>query len=282
MSSGPFTPRPPEAGFGAAGIPPPAALYIGPDESLVVYTWSSAAPQALTITARVLTLAGLIQTASWTHTPNTDRSLATTRQALAEGFLLSLIVGAHASTYRRGQCWCQIDLQRGEGAAGVVVAELISDYITGTSQLSWPDGQIHQSTERPGLVRSVTGTDPAAGAEITQTVPTGARWRLLGVRAALTTDATAATRQVTLLLDDGTATLFSIPAASSQTASLTYTYNWAPSVPSTPVNALNVWGPLPGDLFLQAGYRIRTSTASFQAGDNWTAPQLLLEEWIEP
>ena len=35
------------------------------------------------------------------------------------------------------------------------------------------------------------------------------------------------------------------------------------------------------DLILLAGHRIRTSTSSLQAGDDWGAPQLLVEEWLE-
>jgi len=38
---------------------------------------------------------------------------------------------------------------------------------------------------------------------------------------------------------------------------------------------------IPGLVFLMGGDRIRTSTGSLQAGDNYGAPQLLVEEWLE-
>ena len=45
-----------------------------------------------------------------------------------------------------------------------------------------------------GYIRTVTGTDPAAGAEVSETVPTNAFWRLRMFSAVLVADANAANR----------------------------------------------------------------------------------------
>jgi hypothetical protein len=277
-----FTTRLPAVGYSKLGVPPPAPLYIGPNEHLVVDTWSSTAPAALAIVARVLTPGGEVHTSRWSHRPNTDRSRATTYHALPEGFLLAVIVDATGAAYRRGHCWCQVGIQVGGAATGVPHAELISDYVTGAARLAWPGGQLRSSVGGPGLLRSITGTDPPAGSEISETVPTGARWRLLGLLFSFTTDATATTRYVNIDFDDGvnpfarTASAYAHPASTgryysalphSQRGDLTY-------VAAIPV-------AIPGQE-LSAGWRVRTVTGNIAAGDNYSAPQLLVEEWIEP
>lgn len=277
-----FTTRPPAVGYAERGVPPPAPLYIGPGEALVVDTWSSTAPVALSIVARILTPEGQVHTSRWDHLPNTNRTRATTYQDLAEGFLLSVTVDATAAAYRRGHCWCQVGIQIGSGATGVPHAQLISDYVTGTARLAWPGGQIRSSVEGPGLLCSVAGADPAAGAEFSVTVPTGARWRLVGTVATLVTDATVASRVVSLIVDDGATAVYRAAAQTAQTASLTVIYSFGAGLPSAATAGGVSVNPLPEQLDLASGYRIRSLTAAIVAGDNWGAPQLLVEEWIGP
>jgi hypothetical protein len=263
-------------------VPPPAPLYIGPNEHLVVDTWSSTAPAALAIVARVLTPGGEVHTSRWSHTPNTNRSRATTYHALPEGFLLAVIVDATGAAYRRGHCWCQVGIQVGGAATGVPHAQLISDYVTGAARLAWPGGQLRSSVDGPGLVRSVIGADPSAGNEIDGQVPTGARWRLIGALFQLTTDATVADRYVHWILDDGAYRYLESMAYYKQTASTTWKYNvWGLSYAGSLSDGL--YGiPIHLHPLMAAGHRYYTFTTGLQAGDNFGPPTLLVEEWIEP
>jgi hypothetical protein len=43
----------------------------------------------------------------------------------------------------------------------------------------------------------------------------------------------------------------------------------------------NALVPIPPDIILSDGDRIRTQTTGIVAGDDWGAPQILVEEWIE-
>ncbi len=282
MSDEIFTTRAPAVSYAERGVPPPAPLYIGPNETLVVNTWSSTAPAALAIVARVLTPEGQIHTSRWSHTPSTSRTQATTYHRLPEGCLLSLVVDANGAAYRRGHCWCQVGIQIGEGATGVPHAQLISDYVTGTARLAWPGGQLRSSVEGPGLISTVTGTNPVAGAEFTMTVPTGARWRLVSVYGYLTTNATVANRTVHLIVDNGSTSVCYVAAQTAQTASQDIEYTFGATLPSVATTAAASVNPLPEQLHLVAAYRIRTFTTNLQAGDDWGAPRVLVEEWIEP
>ena len=270
-----------QVSFTPAGVHPPACKYIAAGDHLVMDSWSSAAPGDLTITARVLTPDGQVQTQRWTHTPNTDRSRATTRVPLAEGFLLGVLVEAVGIAYARGQCWLLVGIQRGAGAVGVVHEQLIGDYVTGRVRLTWPGGLIRSSVEGPGVLRSVTGADPAAGAEISMTVPSGARWLLRALSAVFVTDATAGNRQPRLVIDDGTNILFQSADPSLQAASVTNRYSAGASLAAQTAAVNTHLLALPSELGLSAGWRIGTNTSGIVAGDNWGAPQLLVEEWIE-
>ncbi len=132
-----------------------------------------------------------------------------------------------------------------------------------------------------GRIRSITGTDPAAGAEISETVPDRRRWLLRGIYFTLTTSATVADRLIHLIIDDGTNIIAKICVVTAHAADTAKDYSFA-NYGSTQLNpVLCFYLPLP--LFpLIAGYRIRTSTDLIEGDDDYSAPQLLVEEWIDP
>jgi hypothetical protein len=132
-----------------------------------------------------------------------------------------------------------------------------------------------------GKIKLITGTDPAAGAEIIETVPAGRRWRVLSVGATLVTNGTVANRRVQWVVDDGANEYFRVVVGSNQTASLTirYTLSAWTSGHTLRLSAM-ADGPFLG-AYLPAGHRLRTITDTIDAGDNWGAPIMLVEEFLE-
>jgi len=164
--------------------------------------------------------------------------------------------------------------------AGFPVLQLFSGYVSGGRPLTWPPGVFEEPLSGPGYKYSLAGTDPSAGGEISQTVPTNACWRLRSIRFSLTTDATVADRRVSLLIDDGTNELFRIIAPATQGANLTRHYVFAPHGLDTTRND-HIYAQIPGDLRLFQRWRIRTATSNLQTGDDFSAPRLFVEEWLE-
>jgi hypothetical protein len=137
-------------------------------------------------------------------------------------------------------------------------------------------------TDGPGLIRLVTGTNPAAGQEISETVPTNARWKLLGFRFYLGCDGTAATRTVVVLVDDGATAILDFLSATDQTASQNRYYYCFPMgfLPAAKGSRIDI--PLTlAPIMMEEGFRLVTATSNFQAGDNYGTPQLYVEEWIQ-
>lgn len=240
--------------------------------SLIIESFSNA---ARTVQLRGFTLHNVI---SFNHTTNSDRTLATSTIAIPD-IPIALTARASAAGVQRGALYVRVYLRIDADRLQL----LFAGYVTDTSAPIYPNGKIESSIEGPGLIRSIAGTNPAAGTEISETVPTGAKWKLLGFIATFTTDATAGNRVTSLAADDGTTIYVRASSQFSHGASAANVYSWAPGITNPAAhNANPIQSPFPVGLQLPAGHRIRTVVNNLQAGDDWGAPQFLVEEWLEP
>jgi hypothetical protein len=273
---------------GDAALVATPELIVGPgfyfqgDDRIRITGWNSLASVVLSLTGRFLHLDGRIEAFAETLTPASNRTASTAVFQRAKGWLTDLAVIVTGATPQRGQTFVRVDVVRGMGSVDVVLSTLMQGYVTATQRLAYPGSPIESSLAGPGAIRSITGTDPAANTEVSETVPTGARWRFLSLLVTLVTDATAATREVALTADDGTNAHCRIPATQSQAASLTRRYTFTQA---TPLAGLNQDATIPAmfpALLLAAGHRLVTVTTARQATDNFGAPQYEVEEWLEP
>lgn len=160
---------------------------------------------------------------------------------------------------------------------------IVLSFVAALAILDDPKGLDAQAGRRvigTGEIEVIAGTDPAAGIEISQTVPTGFAWRLLAVTATLVTSAVAANREASLVLDDGTNIFARIPTSQNHAASLTRRVGWFHgATPAAVVTDTTLQAGLPNDVILGAGFRVRIITTNLDAGDNWSAPILLVERF---
>ncbi len=280
----PFLPlsRSPEANFLFQGVQPPGQLYLAPEDQMRLAVWNSIVGNTIGINGRILLSNGEIVPFLNTFTPSSNRTLSQFVIPPIEGFLLSLSVIAGSASVHGGSCYCLVDLFRNPVTALIESAVLAQGYVNFVNFLSWPVSRSISPREGPGVIRSIAGTDPAAGVEIIETVPTGAVWKILSFFATLATSIAVANRAVSVAIDDGTNAFARVFANGVQAASTTNTYNFLPRSIEPAATNLNYYGCMPLDMTLSAGYRIRTLTALLDAADDWGAPRLLVEEWVEP
>lgn len=132
-------------------------------------------------------------------------------------------------------------------------------------------------------LKLITGSDPAAGAEVSVTVPAGKYWGLQSLSVALVQGITD-TPQPILVIDDGTNVTYEMfGSTTAQAVSTTCRYSWAPGNPlsgliGTGANVHAV-APFPEDLILAPGFRIRTVTLGLTATGNYGAPSLYVAEY---
>jgi len=238
---------------------------------LRIQAWAN---KVTTIYVTVVTRDGI---SLFTLTTTSDRIRRTFETRLSS-LPIAVAVETLASDDRLSEIYCRVFLRVG----GMTAFTLVEGRLAYTKLLSWPPGEFRESIVGPGTLRSVLGTDPAVGVEVSETVPTNTRWLLRGMRVTLVTDATVIARTVRLLIDDGANTLFLLPAQTNQSASYSFNYHAVPLGYQPAAVGLEITIPLPpvGILLLQ-GWRIRTLTSNFQVGDDYGAPRMLIEEWLE-
>lgn len=259
----------------------PGLVYMELQDRLYVRTFSAISGQgsSVTVRGRLMRIDGQIVVFEF---PYLNGAGVITPQIfdLAEGYLLDVSVQNNAGT-PHAQVYVQVGLLRGNANSYALGTTLIAGNLTGTECLGWPFSRLETSTDGQGTIAEYTPSNPAAGADFSFTTDAASRCRVQLVGFLLTTSGTAATREVTLIVDDGTTIMGQFPASATQTASLAvqYTGSAAPYAPNT--NAGVALVPLPPSLVLRGNFRIRSSTANLQSGDQYSAIRLLLEAWVD-
>ena len=270
--------------FRTDNVEPPSQFYIDVNDQLCLQLNSSDALFGVLMNYRIMQPDGSVTQGQETRVVAAgNRATNTFFFNLPEGFLLSIQIGANTGTLRRGANFVRLLILRGTQSTGFFSSVLCQGYVDGESSLSWPIGRMEGSCDGQGLIRSISGTSPAAGAEISETVPTLARWLLLTFRFVLVTSVTVANRYPQLLIDDGVNPVMQIDGQRVIPASSTFGLNFGAGVPfrQSPGN-VNDTLALPVPIKLLPGWRIRTSTNLIQAGDQYSTPQYVVEEWVTP
>lgn len=126
---------------------------------------------------------------------------------------------------------------------------------------------------------------PVAGAEFVVSPRAGEDWRIIGIRATLTTSAAVANRVPELVWDDQTTIGAGVAAMTTQPASVAVTYNFAVMSSAFSTGALatgakaNVGLP---ELILPTGYRARSITSLIDVADQWSNISVGFERLDEP
>jgi hypothetical protein len=148
------------------------------------------------------------------------------------------------------------------------------------------DDQGYDASDRPGHFkvinyRVVTIAAPAAGADPVIVVPANSNWRIEALLATLVTDAVVNNRVPHLIVDDGQGhNLFNVPFANNQVAGSTVIYSAGASIVASSFdNAITAC--FPQHLLLLQGWRVRMATSLLDAGDQWSATNVLIKEWLQ-
>lgn len=261
----------------------PGALYLTGEDALKLTVYNAAAGVTVTLSGRTLAF-GATRPSPFvqTLTPTTDRAASSVIVGMPDGWLLNAQVIVSGGSPLLGQAFARLTLVRGLQSSAQELCPIARGYITAKQAIGFPLLGDLDTLAGAGALRSITGTQPAAGAEISEAVPTGARWALVALEVDLTTNGNAANRVPQLTLDDGTTVYARTSVNVNQTASLTWrnSFQAGGSQISDATRAV-VRTPIGDALMLGAGHRLRTVTANIDAGDQYAAPQLLVREWIE-
>lgn len=256
-------------------------VWIEHSDRLYVAAYSSVASLVVQFSGYFRKANGDIIEYAVTINPTSDRVVTESNVFFGAGFLLSCVATLASGNANRGQCYVRAMVQRSTGTPMVKLHNVLGGYLTDDFSPSFPYGQIESPLEGAGYLRTTLSAVPAAGAGHLLTVPTGARWKLLALWANLTTDGTAANRQVRFRFNVAGTFMAAVIAPSAATSNLTVVYSVTPSGEGRNLTDVYTTPALPYGFFLSGGDTIDTDTFNLQAADQWTALRVYAEEWIE-
>ncbi len=252
------------------------------EDNLQIGCHNSLTGVTLAIQGRRLSAKGTVEAFAHVFIPSSDRLMTSTLFPLGVGAILTLTIFAAAGMPQIGQTFVHARLVRGYSGGIVVLGTILQGYVTSHQQLAWPGSPIESSQAGGGVVRHVIGTDPAAGANVSEAVPAGARWTLLAFQARFQTDATVANRRLVLEFISPAVFIFGSAQPNVQTAGQDVFNYWAGGMPLASVIASDALvAGLPIDLVLLPQQEIRCRAIGGVAGDDFLAPVLTVREWLE-
>jgi hypothetical protein len=200
---------------------------------------------------------------------------------LYEGWLLSFNARAVSGLINGQWVFLQVVLNRNQaGVAGLpAYSNIWQGYVYNGGNNGWPGTPAKEITDGPGVIRSITGGAPAAGAQILETMPANTRRVLLSLRAVLVTSAAVANRVASFKITDGANILYTIGNNGNQLAATSFTYHMAPGSQFYNDTQGNIVFPFPTLVELKAGFRIQSLVTGMDVADQWGAPQYEVLEW---
>lgn len=252
------------------------------EDVLELTSWNTAADVRVTIQGRVRIGPGNVKPFTATHAATTDRMPFVTVHTLPVGELLNVIAYCSAGTPGVGQTIVRLVVRRGAGSAFERLGVLIQGPITANVARAWPGSAIVTPTEGEPFLRSITGTKPAAGAIILETVPNNARWEVLAVFTQFTTSGAAGNRKIYLQFNQAVsiAVVFTSIVIGPGVGFAAITFQPGIAAISDAVEALHQ-ASLGFRVILGAGGQIAMGARGLLAGDQFEVPRLLIREWFD-
>lgn len=192
-------------------------------------------------------------------------------------------------------CWAIVQSTRtlSDGSSSVT-GTLVSGPVTLLQPLAYPGSVVQKTADTTGFHRVLQFPNPAAGQEISITVPAGARWQINTLQFQLASNATAGSREILLRYTSATTTTpqteFSVEAqgtlqAPSMTCQYAYGVTLAPLVSGNfgiGASSTTRQSGLPGNRFLLSGESLVTQTSNLAGGDQYSAIILGVVEVLDP
>lgn len=160
---------------------------------------------------------------------------------------------------------------------------LAQGIVTSLYGISYPH-QVQQAQQQIfGPLEEVQFTNPAAGNELTTTVPNNQEWEVLGVSAFFQADANAANRTLRLRLTSLNTPLIVRPSGTAITANQGVTTVWvAGGTTAVHIAADSHEVALPSPVRLQAGAGIELNVVNIQVGDTLDGVFAIIRRTFHP
>jgi hypothetical protein len=248
-------------------------VYVTQEDTLLLTACDGQGSGTLTFCARILRADGQIIPHQFQLSMNAPQTVFTKQIMLPEGYLLACNLTYNNTQNAGTGCYAMLQIFSGSITGGFPFETVLAGYVFQASPLSFPEMAPRYGMDMAGYMGIIGTANPGAGNEILLTVPPTRRIRIKSFVLQLITSATVANRNPLFLFDDGAGNVFAEAGVNlSQPAGQNWRYTGYTTSPvelHTNATGTEVQLTIP-DLWLPAGYRIRTQTQSLQAGDTYS------------
>lgn len=189
---------------------------------------------------------------------------------LGPGYLVSVSIITDGESALHGQSFGRISLNRLEADEPGPILELASGYVFDRVSVSWPTISPVAGAEQKGTDIVISSANPAAGADISLQFPAIVHTKIKSIMFSFVTAVAVADRRVRLRINVGATIYFEYVCTTTQAASLTYKYVFAPFGTAEVLTSTTVHCPIP-ELDVPPGVSISTSIDNLQAADDVSA-----------
>lgn len=166
---------------------------------------------------------------------------------------------------------------------GVYLQQLCSGLVYWSHGISYPSTFTPDSRPNGGEIRIISTANPAAGAQISQSVPSGETWKIKAVSFSLVNAAIAASRRVHIRFDYIGSGVLDFFSDIDQLTGETRKYTCAPVSPvSDSLDDNDIIIPIPADIVLQPDCAITTTVTNMQATDDFGSAVIWAETFFTP
>lgn len=277
-----FTPQPAAAPAQTQTIAGSLQFTVSGAENIRLVIFNSQPNVRVMIAGRRQLPDATIQPFSYEFVPSSDRMQSAVILPLGEGTVLNVVVFASAGNPVIGQTYVRVQLVQGLDGAITLVGTILAGYITASQDVAWPGSTITSSLEGGGYVRHIIGTTPAAGGEVSETVPQGARWQLVTFKCFFLPTGAGPARRVFLSLTAGGTAFIYVVCPRDVTDGEVVEWQWAQGMPlPTAYDSTFPMAGLPRLSPLLPGNRIATFTESLQLTDAYLSVDYTVLEYLE-
>lgn len=265
--------------FKSTDILPPSAIYVGPNDTILIQGFAPTVPVTLNMAYRLLRPDGtLIITSDSVSFGGPANPNGRITVPPSEGFLLSMMLFGPAAS--RGQLWCRVFLVPGGLQPSLELAHLfMQGYASNLDQLSFPQSPTESSLNGRGWLHDVLFPN-TAGTPSSIVVPSGVHWLIRCATISLSTSAAIANRLLEFaVLDPTPTTSCRVNAPAVEAAATTSNYTCAPGINSSGVLFDQTFG-IPNDLIVPTGWTVRFQVNAMDVADQLSSGVLTVEEFV--
>ncbi len=269
----------PLVSFQTDKILPPSALYIGPNDSIVINVSNPSITVTLTVWYRILRPDGTLIATRQVFTSSNPPGVLNFSIPPAEGFLLSMVI--QATGLSRGQCFVRAFLAPGGLAQTVstLAHMFLQGYSSNIDLLCFPQSLAESSLGGRGWLRDIQVAN-VTGTSWSLTVPAGVHWLVRAITFNFIASSAVSTRTIRAqVLDPAGNNTFVVAAPATVVASSFTIYTFAPGLTSASLSGVQTAG-FASELIVPVGWFLAASAVAGDAADQFSNIFVTVEEWV--